>query len=465
MNLDLQRWLNFGSGVGLEIEATRLRVSVVRVRPGGVQQLATHQIEHYLERPAAEWGAEYGAFLKRHGVSHTAAYVVLPRHEVIVRAINLQGVLDRDLHAAVGYQLEGLHPYGDEDVASGYARLGESSWVLTAIAKRETINFYTTLFAEAGVAVANVSPSTALIWAGLRAFDEPPAGGLLLWAERETADGPAVEVYGESESRPAYSVVFDQTRLEDAARLRALATAELRLDANTEPQALPDLAFTAAVLSALPRRAMKLNLLAEGQRTSSSRLWLVPTVFLLAVLAVLTTAYLMQQNYQNQKLLERLQREIARVERYQAEAAQLDAEASASRDRVRQLDAMRQRTPEDLDTLLELTRILAPPGWLMSLDMTRQNVSVAGEALQADSLLQTLDSSPRLRESQHMMPVARSQGLDQFRIRATRENAVAAVVGPAAATEAAPTAVRPMVFAPPPQVAPPVRPDMSGVKK
>ena len=94
MNLDLQRWLNFGSGVGLEIEATRLRVSVVRVRPAGVQQLATHQIEHYLERPAAEWGAEYGAFLKRHGVSHTAAYVVLPRHEVIVRAINLQGVLD-----------------------------------------------------------------------------------------------------------------------------------------------------------------------------------------------------------------------------------------------------------------------------------------------------------------------------------------------------------------------------------
>ncbi len=421
MSGDLKRWLNFGSGVGLEIEPTRLRVSVVRVRPAGATQVASYQIESYLERPAAEWGAEYAAFLKQHGVSHSAAYVVLPRSEAIVRVINLQGVLDRDLAAAVGYQLDGLHPYGEDDVAADYARLGDSPWVLAAIAKRETLSFYTTLFAEAGVAVANVSPSAALIWAGLRALNEPPPSGLLLWAERETADGPAVEVYGESESRPAYSVVFDQTRLEDAARLRSLATSELRLDAATEPQPLPDLAFTAAILSALPRRALAVNLLNEAERTSSSRLWLVPTAILLAVLALLTTAYLMQQNYQNQKLLERLNQEIARVERYQAESAKLDSEVVALRERTKLLDTMRLRTPEDLDTLLDLTRILTPPGWLMSLDLTRQHIAVSGEAPQADSLLQTLDASPRLKESQHLMPVARSQGLDQFRVRAMRE--------------------------------------------
>jgi len=261
-------------------------------------------------------------------------------------------------------------------------------------------------------------------------------GGLLLWAERETADGPVVEVYGESESRPCYSVAFDQVRLEDAARLRSLATAELRLDANTEPQPLPDLALTAAILSAVPRRALKLNLLPESERTSSSRLWLVPTVFLLAVLAMLTTVYLMQQDYQNQKLLERLQKEIARVEHFQADSAKLDADVVASRSRIALLDAMRQRTPEDLDTLLELTRILAPPGWLMSLDLTRQNVAVSGEAPQADSLLQTLDASPRLKDSQHLMPVLRSQGLDQFRIRSVRESPTALLPAPVAKGEA-----------------------------
>ena len=425
MKQDILRWLNFGNGVGLEIETTRLRVSVVKVRPSGAQPVATHQIENYLERPAAEWGAEYAAFLKQHGVSHTAAYVVLPRQESIVRALNLQGVLDRDLAAAVSYQLDGLHPYGEEEAAFGYARLGESPWVLTAITKRETLAFYTTLFAEAGVAVANVSPSAPLIWAGLRALNEPPTSGLLLWAERETAAGPMVEVYGESESRPCYSVAFDPMSLADAARLRTLATSELRLDPATEPQALPDLALTAGILSAVPRRALKLNLLPEAERTSSSRLWLVPTVFLLAVLALLTAAYMMQQNYQNQKLLERLQKEIARVERYQAESVKLDGEVLAARARIALLDAMRQRTPEDLDTLLELTRILAPPAWLMSLDLTRQNVAVAGEAPQADSLLQTLDASPRLKESQHLMPVARSLGLDQFRIRSVRETPAA----------------------------------------
>ena len=261
MKQDILRWLNIGNGVGLEIETTRLRVSVVKVRPSGAQPVATHQIENYLERPAAEWGAEYAAFLKQHGVSHTAAYVVLPRQESIVRALNLQGVLDRDLAAAVSYQLDGLHPYGEEEAAFGYARLGESPWVLTAITKRETLAFYTTLFAEAGVAVANVSPSAPLIWAGLRALNEPPTSGLLLWAERETAAGPMVEVYGESESRPCYSVAFDPMSLADAARLRTLATSELRLDPATEPQALPDLALTAGILSAVPRRALKLNLL------------------------------------------------------------------------------------------------------------------------------------------------------------------------------------------------------------
>jgi hypothetical protein len=116
-----------------------------------------------------------------------------------------------------------------------------------------------------------------------------------------------------------------------------------------------------------------------------------------------------------------LKHEIARVERYQVESVKLDADAVALRERIQLLDAMRQRTPEDLDTLLELTRILAPPGWVMSLDLTRQNVAVTGEAPQADSLLQTLDASPRFKDSQHLMPVARSQGLDQFRIRAVRE--------------------------------------------
>lgn len=436
MNQDWQRWLNFGSGVGLEIEPTRLRVSVVRVRPAGAQQLGIHHIENYLERPAAEWGAEYAQYLKSHGVSHAAAYVVLPRQEAIVRLVNLQGVPDKDLPAAVSYQIDGLHPFGEDEVAWSYGRLGETPWVLTSIVRRETLAFYTTLFAEAGVAIANVSPSAPLVWAGLRALNEPPPASMLLWSERETADGPSVEIYGESEARPVFSVLFDQTRLDEAARLRTLATSELRIDPSTEPQPIPDLAFTSGILSALPRRALKLNLLAENERTSTSRLWLVPTVVLLAVLGMLTTAYLMQQNYQNRKLLERLQAEIGRVERYQAESVKLDGEMVALKERTKLLDGMRQHTPEDLDTLLELTRIVNPPGWLMSLDLSRQHVAISGEAPQADGLLQTLDASPRLKDSQHQMPVARTQGLDQFRIRAMRE---APAVAPAAAP--APVAV------------------------
>ena len=41
----------------------------------------------------------------------------------------------------------------DEEVASSFARLGKTSSVMVAIARSETIGYYSTLFAEAGIKV------------------------------------------------------------------------------------------------------------------------------------------------------------------------------------------------------------------------------------------------------------------------------------------------------------------------
>ena len=76
----------------MELSADALRLVVVKVRPGGVDILAAHTVADYSRRPAAEWGNEYSAFLRQHGVAHLTAAVLLPRRDLIVRVVNLPGV-------------------------------------------------------------------------------------------------------------------------------------------------------------------------------------------------------------------------------------------------------------------------------------------------------------------------------------------------------------------------------------
>ena len=414
---DLSKWFNFGSGVGIEIEPERLTISLVRVRPAGAQRLATHQIEKFKERPASEWGAEYQAFLKQHAAAYMSAMVILPRDEYILRVLALPGVKDKDLSSAVHFQLDSLHPYPEDDVTASFARLGASPFVLVAIARRETIGYYTTLFAEAGIALAGFIPSAAAVWSQRRILDTPaPGAPVLLWAPREAG----LEVYGESESRPVYSVLFDGAGLEHAARVKSHALAELRLE-EAEPQPLPELSSAAAIASAITRRSLAVNLLPAAERVSHSRWWMIPTVALLALIAMLAVVLWKQPEFQDRQILERLEAEIARLEPDAQRLQKLDAQIAAARSRSLQLDEFRTRTPQDLETLLELTRVLPPPAWINTLDLTATQVNMTGESPQADNLLTLLDNSPRFKESYYTAPIARGQNTELFRIRSTRE--------------------------------------------
>ena len=178
----LRKWLAFGSGVGISIEGPRgaeaLHITLVRVRPSGTRTVDSLIVEDYHNRPAAEWGAEFNALLSKHGMQHVAATVLLPRHEVILRQISLPGVSDKDLDAAVSFQLDGLHPYNEADVLSAYARLEGSGAVAVAIARRELVEGYTTLFAEAGVKLAGFTASGVAMHSALRLYGTKPSANV-----------------------------------------------------------------------------------------------------------------------------------------------------------------------------------------------------------------------------------------------------------------------------------------------
>ncbi len=408
----VRRWLAFGTGVGIEVGPVDLTVSVVRARPSGAELLESRVIAGFRERPAVEWGREYAEFVKKFSAGHIAAVVMVPRSEVIVRTMTFPAVGDEELEAAIGFQLDTLHPYAEDDAVPAFARL-EGTQVLIGILRRQKFEAYQTLFTEAGIKVGSFTFSAAAIYSALRMTSAAPVGFL---AAQETVDG--LEVYGESDARPVFSSVFDLP----PARAFALAAAELRLPADTVPREFGvSMAYAAALGSAVPTLSLGANFLPEGQRRSSSKWRYVPTAVLATILVALLAGIALHEPYDTGRYVAAMREEIKRGESLASRVPVLDQSTAKTSARVLQLDDFRRRTRQDLDLLLELTSTLPPPIFLSGLDMTRESVSITGEAEQAAPLLRVIDNSPRLANSEFTIPIGRVVNAEVFRIRSLRE--------------------------------------------
>ena len=127
--------------------------------------------------------------------------------------------------------------------------------------------------------------------------------------------------------------------------------------------------------------------------------------------------------YDTTRYLASLNAEIARIAPVANRSAALDRQIEAARRNTAQLDQLRARTKSDMDVLGEMTRILPPPAWLNLLEITRTQVTLAGETAQAAPLLQTIDASPLFQGSEFVIPPSRVNNAEAFRIRTNRESA------------------------------------------
>jgi hypothetical protein len=425
----LRKWAAIGSGVGLQIAGPRgsesLKVSAVRVRPSGARVLGGFTVEDFQHQPAGTWGADYAAFVGKLGIRHVAANVVLPRNEVIIRQLSLPGVSGNDLTGAVQFQLDGLHPYNEEDVVFSWTRLEHSATVLVAIARAGVIQRYATLFGEAGIKVAGFTCSAAVIYSALRLFGGTPPPEILAYEAGESG----VEIYGESPAKPVFSAAFhidpESAELERAA---AQASAELRFASPIPMRPLPDmlgtdpaLPYAAALASACPRLCLPLNLLPAGQRQTSSPMVWVPTTALAVLVLLAAGATSALPSFENRRYLREISAEIAKIQPTAARATALDRQIDLTRQRTVLLDAFRGRSKADMDVLAEMTRLLGPPAWLTSLELNSQQVAVTGETDQAALLLKAIDASPQFESSEFVSPPVRTATGETFRIRTTRE--------------------------------------------
>jgi hypothetical protein len=433
-----RRWLAMGTGVGVEIGRDRLQVTIARVRPNGIAVIGSATVVDFPRRPAAEWGAELLAFLRRIGVAHLPALVLLPRWEVVVRVLSLPGVKDADLAGAVRFQSEGLHPFPEDEAQLSFSRLDARGNVLLAVTHTQTIDRYAALFAEAGVKVAGFSVSAAAIHSALRLHGRVE-GTLLAW--QDMPDGE-VEIYGESPARPLLSSISDLPR----DRALTLAAAELRAESGVTPAPLAEilpkpvvypadhdpssgafaghaLPYAAALQGACPWLALQINLLPEERRQAGSRARYIPTIVLLGTMAALLVALILQPRYEDARYLRELERQIRSLEPAARRFEAADRALTSVRARTQLIDDFRRRTLYDLETIAELTRLVTPPGWISGLMMNRTTIQLAGEAEQAQELLKMLDASPFFAGSEFTTQISRGGGtnMDMFRLRAQRE--------------------------------------------
>lgn len=420
-----------GSGVGIQIVGPRgsesLRIAVVRVRPNRARLIDSLLIEDFRRQPAAQWGATYAAFLRKHGLAHASAVVVLPRTDVILRPLALPGVAKQDLDNAVRFQMDGLHPYGDDDIYSSWCRLPGSPTVLVAVVRRDAVERYAAPFEEAGVRTGAFTCSAAAIYSALRLFGESPAAELLAVDD----SSGALEYYGESTARPLFSASFDASADGSNDRAAALAAAELRISPGAEPVSLAallklpsgdPLPFAAALASACPRSCLDLNLLPADRRHAGSRLRWVPTGVLAVGVAGIAVWLALLPSLENRKYLKALDQKIAAVTPAANRAGAIDKQVDDMERRVQLLDRLRAQPKADMDVVAELTRVLAPPTWVNLMQVSARQVMVAGETPEAAPLLSLLDASKLFEGSEFQgSPTRLTTGGEQFRIRTNRE--------------------------------------------
>jgi Tfp pilus assembly protein PilN len=425
LGADWTKYLAFGTSAGIAIGDSNLEVALVRARPNGITVAAQATISDYRHRTPAEWGREFRDFLIKNGEKHLSATILLPRREVIVRLASVPGVQKKDIPAALEFQIDSMHPYGDEPVAFAWAK-ADATTALVGIIRKSKLDDYVEAFQQAGIAVAGFTFSASAVYSALRLFGKAPKDFAIV---HDVGNG-LLEIYGESTSKPVFSAEFDMA----PARAIALAYSELRLTGQepiTFDRALPiprnvvtvdTLAYATALAPLARWNAQYANLLPAANRTVHSRARFIPTVVLGLMLAVVGIAWLVYVEIRDQRYLDQLQAEISKVQPVAARADALDRRTAEHRTRVTLLDQYRQRTQGDIEILAELSRIIPTTVWTSNIDIAPDSVTLTGEADQAAPLLKILDSSPYFRDSGFSGGVMKGgQNGESFRIRTFRK--------------------------------------------
>ena len=185
-----------------------------------------------------------------------------------------------------------------------------------------------------------------------------------------------------------------------------------------------------ALAVAMGPRHPVLNLLpAEARPWAASREQLV-TAALIGITACLGVALGLTHVIKTERYVDRLSREIHRLDPELKAVDGLAAELARKRRLLAALQGAQEGRVPALPTLRELTDLLPPGAWLQGVTMDTQGVELVGQSDAASSLIPLLEASDRLERVEFTSPVTKAQNKEQFRIRAAWERPPRDPAGP-----------------------------------
>jgi Tfp pilus assembly protein PilN len=417
-----------------------------------------HAVVEAAEDPAATLAAE----LRSRGLGSGRLRLGLDRRLAVVKAIELPRAAGGDLAQMIGFDLERHVPFPPEQtrfewvelpspaeeprrvlVVAAEVRTVERPLALVAGAKRQPAALTVACHALPALLPRALAPRHA-VWAHRHdgVADLLFLDGRTLLTSRQVGAADPAELA--REIRRSLPVVrWSGTDLvwlsglsgDDAPAWRDHLTAALGVPAAAPPFAAAVLPLVAqlpaddqgpgllALAVAAEAHSPALNLLPAAARPWAPSRGQLVTAGMVAVIAGLGLSLGLVHVVRTERYLERVNAEIRHLEPEAKAVDGLAEELGRKRRVLAALASAEERRVPALPVLRELTETLPAGAWLQALAMDRQGVELTGHADGASALIPLLEASSQLERAEFTSPVTKTQGKEQFRIRAGWEKA------------------------------------------
>jgi Tfp pilus assembly protein PilN len=452
--------------VKLKFSPVRLAVVLLHDRLA-VAAMSGERVETFTiasEDPAAVLREE---LLARQLNPRTVA-LALSRGAVFVRPMELP-VVGGDMHEMVRLNLDGHLPFAGDETAFDYVPLPPEAEgvrredalrrVLVVAAEPRAVESALRLAEESRLRPASLTVAAH----DLLALAHPDRGQRVIWVHRSRDHADVLCLFGHSLVLSRSAAAPDDAALAEEVR-RSLAAVRWREcdgiwvsgDPLAELSALAALgiplsqpAYTSriearlgavspedrggqelALAVASARRGRPLDLLPPALRPRHLTRAQGLTLGLAAVAACLLVGALLVPGLREQRHLDHINREIARLDPEVRAVEQVARDLERKRKLLGTITAIEAGAVRPLPVLRDLTDLMPGDTWLTTLSLDPKGVELTGQAAAASALIPLLENSPRLERVEFSSPVTRGRDKEQFRIRAAWEPGGASAASP-----------------------------------
>ncbi len=465
MNWKLSNWWEAISGtllteavsLGIYLDGDGLTLARVQKSFAGIR------VTHLARLPRAGEGLEslearVREIISSWDLSNCPVYLVVGRALGFFREATLPLAAAENLAQVVGYELDRFLPLPAEKVFYDFQVLKETETgihVMLLALPREPVEECLELLARVGLKPVSLEPGPV---AAANAFallgGKVPSSWLLLHEEaggfelthirgrtlgfsrplrpkpsqrpadalsaeirhlEETGDPPqALGLYGNGTAAPQITATAREGNLAvitpDSFPIQGLPP-----EKDLETMALP---AVGAALRGLGKVPLKTNLLPPEERAAARPGGFSLNKLLLLVFVALALLWVGSLVIHKRVLLYQVDRELARVT---PEARQVEKQLEEGRALAKQLQNLRrlEQSPNKLNVLKDLTRLIPDHTWLFNLRISQKNLEMGGMSKSAADLIPLLEKSGWLTKTEFASPIVTDANkLEHFKIKA-----------------------------------------------